>query len=138
MTVQQFNSLPQSVCKGGNQWKMGRGRNFVCGLCLTVGHTLEFCAAKNGYVQGGPPIRSNPNNLVPSSDNYNRAVEYRARQIQSSFDVQSFSIPRANATFQSDLIRALAMTSASERFLGGSIVPPLTWTVNLPSNYWDR
>jgi hypothetical protein len=32
-------------------------------------------------------------------------------------------------------VRALAMTSASERFLGGSIVPPLKWTVNLPSNY---
>jgi hypothetical protein len=34
-------------------------------------------------------------------------------------------------------VRALAMTSASERFLGGSIVPPANWTVNLPSNYWD-
>jgi hypothetical protein len=106
VTTQQFNSLPESVCKGGNQWKMGRGRNFVCALCLTVGHTFEFCAAKNGYIQGGPAITSNPNNLVPSPDTYNRTVEYRAGQIQSSFDVQSFAIPRANATFQSDQIQA--------------------------------
>ena len=34
-------------------------------------------------------------------------------------------------------VRALAMKNASERFLSGSIVPPLTWTVNLPTNYWD-
>ncbi len=54
MTGQQFNSLPKSVCKGGNQWKMGRGRNFVCGLCLTVGHTFAYCAAMNGFVEDGP------------------------------------------------------------------------------------
>jgi hypothetical protein len=93
VTTQQFNSLPKSVCKGGNQWKMGRGRNFVCGLCLTMGHTLEFCAAMNGYVQGGPPI-------------YNSAVEYRAPQIQSTFDIQSGFIPMANATLQSDQLQA--------------------------------
>ena len=33
--------------------------------------------------------------------------------------------------------RAMAMAHASERFMGGSIVPPATWTVNLPANYWD-
>jgi hypothetical protein len=33
--------------------------------------------------------------------------------------------------------RAMAMAQASERFMGGSIVPPATWTVNLPANYWD-
>jgi hypothetical protein len=33
--------------------------------------------------------------------------------------------------------RAMAMEHASERFMGGSFVPPTTWTVNLPANYWD-
>jgi hypothetical protein len=60
MTLHQFDNLPDSVCKGGNSWKMGRGRNFVCGLCLTVGHTFEYCVEMNGFVEGGPAIVGDP------------------------------------------------------------------------------
>ncbi len=60
MSMTQFDNLPLSVCKGGSQWKMGRGRNFVCVLCLTVGHTFEYCSKHNGFVEGGPPITTDP------------------------------------------------------------------------------
>ena len=60
VSLHQFDNLPDSVCKGGNGWKMGRGRNFVCGLCLTVGHTFEFCAEMDGYVEGGPAVIGDP------------------------------------------------------------------------------
>jgi hypothetical protein len=60
MSMTQFDNLPLSVCKGGNPWKRGRGRNFVCVLCLTVGHTFEFCSVHNGYVEGGPAITTDP------------------------------------------------------------------------------
>jgi hypothetical protein len=33
--------------------------------------------------------------------------------------------------------RSMAMAQASGRLMGGTIVPPATWTVNLPANYWD-
>jgi hypothetical protein len=33
--------------------------------------------------------------------------------------------------------RSMAMSQASGRFIGGTIVPPAAWTVNLPANYWD-
>jgi hypothetical protein len=60
MTLTQFDNLPTSVCKGGSTWKMGRGRNFVCALCLTFGHTFEYCQTRNGFVDGGPPITTDP------------------------------------------------------------------------------
>jgi hypothetical protein len=62
MTLLQFDNVPASVCKGGSAWKMGRGRIFVCALCLTVGHTFEYCQTRNGFVEGGPPIISDPRN----------------------------------------------------------------------------
>jgi hypothetical protein len=62
MTLHQFDNLPASVCKGGSEYKMGRGRNFVCALCLTVGHTFEYCASRNGFVDGGPAITADPRN----------------------------------------------------------------------------
>jgi hypothetical protein len=60
MSLAQFDNLPPSVCKGGSSWKMGRGRNFVCALCLTVGHTFEYCQTRNGFVEGGPAITTDP------------------------------------------------------------------------------
>ncbi len=62
MSMTQFNNLPRSVCKGGGEFKRGRGRNFVCVLCLTVGHTFEYCSVHNGFVEGGPPITTDPRN----------------------------------------------------------------------------
>ncbi len=60
MSMTQFDNLPFFVCKGGSQWKMGRGRNFVCVLCLTVGHTFEYCSTHNGFVEGGLAVTSDP------------------------------------------------------------------------------
>jgi hypothetical protein len=33
--------------------------------------------------------------------------------------------------------RARAMSKASGKFIGGSLVPPAAWAVNMPPNYWD-
>jgi hypothetical protein len=33
--------------------------------------------------------------------------------------------------------RAMAMSKASGHFIGGSLVPPAAWTINMPPNYWD-
>ncbi len=33
--------------------------------------------------------------------------------------------------------RSMAMAQASGGLIGGKIVPPAAWTVNLPANYWD-
>ena len=40
VTLHQFDNLPDYVCKGGSEWKLRRGRISVCGLCLTMGHTV--------------------------------------------------------------------------------------------------
>jgi hypothetical protein len=53
-------------------------------------------------------------NLLPTSDTYESVVDYWVDQIQPDFDVQSFSIPRANSTFQS--------AQVSEQFRGNSPV----------------
>ncbi len=60
MSKTQFKNLPRSVCKGGSEFKMGRGRNFVCALCFIVGHTFEYCSTHNGFVEGGPAITTDP------------------------------------------------------------------------------
>jgi hypothetical protein len=59
-TLQQFDNLPSYFCKGGSDFKMGRSRNFVCCLCLTFGHTYEYCETHNGFKPGGQPVRSDP------------------------------------------------------------------------------
>ena len=33
--------------------------------------------------------------------------------------------------------RSMAMAKASGKLIGGTIVPPASWAVNLPANYWD-
>jgi hypothetical protein len=33
--------------------------------------------------------------------------------------------------------RAAAMSKASGQFIGGCLVPPQDWTINMPPNYWD-
>jgi hypothetical protein len=67
MSRTQFDNLPKSVCKGGSEFKQGRGRNFVCVLCFIVGHTWEYCSTHNGFIMGGPPIKIDP--LQRSSGN---------------------------------------------------------------------
>jgi hypothetical protein len=57
-------------------------------------------------------------NLLPTSDTYESIVDYWVHQIQPDFDVQSFSIPRANSTFQSVQMQS----QVSEQFRGNSPV----------------
>ena len=33
--------------------------------------------------------------------------------------------------------RSMAMAKASGKLIGGTIVPPASWTVNLLANYWE-
>jgi hypothetical protein len=43
LSLNEYNDLPTHFNKGGSPYTMGRGRNFVCGLCFKFGHTLELC-----------------------------------------------------------------------------------------------
>jgi hypothetical protein len=65
MTMTQFDNLAGSVCKGGSTYRMGRGRNFVCCLCLTVGHTYEYREQHNGFIEGGQPVTRDPRTRTP-------------------------------------------------------------------------
>ena len=60
MSMTRFDNLAGSVCKGGSTYRMGRGRNFVCFLYLTVGHTYEYCEQHNGFIEGGQPVTRDP------------------------------------------------------------------------------
>jgi hypothetical protein len=65
MSMTQFDNLAGYVCKGGSLYRMGRGRNFFSCLCLSAGHTYEYCEQHNGFVEGGQPVIRDPRSRTP-------------------------------------------------------------------------
>jgi hypothetical protein len=62
LSVIEYNDLPTNFNKGGSPYCMGRGRNFVCGLCFTFDHTFELCFTHSGYKDGCVPVLTDPRN----------------------------------------------------------------------------